>query len=533
MTASIRDYQVGLTTGNQTSITVNKPTGTVSGDQLVLYLCKDGSDTVTTPPTGFTYQSSLSAVIGATCEMRTFTRTADGTEGSTFSLSWAGSETAVLYAIAIKDTAGIDVSGAVASAGNSTSETVSALTTTVDDTFLLGLAGSEDGSGNISSSSGFTEVVETSNGAGVTGALATIYTKAGPATAGSTGAMTFTQSTTQELQIAVIAFKPAAGGDVTANPTGNAGTGAAGTVTVTGDANVTPTGVAGTGSAGDVTITLLLNVPVTGVAGSGSAGDVTVAGDANVTLTGVTATGSAGNPTVTGDANVTLTGTEATGAAGDVTVSITGDVSIDITGVEASGAVGTPAATGDANVDIIGVSGAGAAGDLTVTADANASVSGVEATGESGDVSVTITGDVDVFIDGVEAVGQAGDVDVTAEDNANQPAGKRSRGDSPYPKKYLFRDEIVWVRDAEEERELGEAFLADLRAEQERNKPKSKKLKKSQAKRLLRVTAKALEETKSQAAEPDYSALLEAWIAEQAAQAANDDNEAILLLMAA
>lgn len=210
--ASIRNTQTATTTG-ATSITVTKPTGTASGDVLLLYLAKDGSDSVTTGPTGFTYQSALSGVIGGTMEFRVFTRTADGSEGASFSFSsWGSTEAAACYCVAIRDTAGIDVSGAILSSGNSSGETVAALTTTVNDTFLVGFAGSEYGTAGIASTSGFTEVSQLSAGSGVTGAEAALYTKTGPSTAGTTGAMSWTVDQTQEFQACVIALKPSAAG---------------------------------------------------------------------------------------------------------------------------------------------------------------------------------------------------------------------------------------------------------------------------------------------------------------------------------
>jgi hypothetical protein len=271
-------------------------------------------------------------------------------------------------------------------------------------------------------------------------------------------------STTNSTSYEVIALNSGSSPDVNVNVTAVAGTGAAGSPTVTGDAEADPTGVAGTGAAGDVTVTLQLNVPITGDPGTGQVGNPTVTGDANITPTGVTGTGNPGTPTVAIDVSTAPTGVAGTGQPGDVTVSITIDAEGDPVGVAATGSPGNPTATGDAEADPLGFSGTGAAGTPTVslqldvpvvgvegdgspgsvavtidanvtplgvagtgspgapiaTGDAEADPAGVAGTGQPGSVTVTtVTPDVTVNISGVQAAGAAGDVTVTGDANVS------------------------------------------------------------------------------------------------------------------
>jgi hypothetical protein len=102
---------------------------------------------------------------------------------------------------------------------------------------------------------------------------------------------------------------------------------------------VVVTGEAATGAVGSVVVVAEANVPVTGLEATGGVGTVLVSAAANVAVTGLEATGVDGNVTVVAAANVFPTGVEATGAAGTVTVDAAANV--PVTGLEATGAVGT------------------------------------------------------------------------------------------------------------------------------------------------------------------------------------------------
>lgn len=79
-------------TTNQTSRTIAKPTGTASGDWLLLSVSIDLTATVTTP-TGFTLVRTIADPSGA-MSLYIFKRKADGTEGSTFTIASDNEQTA-------------------------------------------------------------------------------------------------------------------------------------------------------------------------------------------------------------------------------------------------------------------------------------------------------------------------------------------------------------------------------------------------------------------------------------------------------
>lgn len=213
------------------------------------------------------------------------------------------------------------------------------------------------------------------------------------------------------------------GGGVTANPTTVAGTGAAGTPTVSGKANVTPTGNSATGAVGTPTVAVRISAAVTGVSATGAVGGPTVTGKANVTPPAATGTGAVGTPTVTGAAIVPVTGVGGTGNVGTPTTAITATASV--TGVAATGAAGTPTVQGKANASLTGVGGTGQVGDVSVEAGGSVSVplTGVQATGAVGDITVGVPASVSVELIGVGAIGQIGSIVVPQADNANEITG--------------------------------------------------------------------------------------------------------------
>lgn len=168
------------------------------------------------------------------------------------------------------------------------------------------------------------------------------HASAAKATAGATGAFTWTQTDGAGGSWAY-ALVPLSTVDVTVNATGTSSTGSVGTVTATGTANVSTsvTGTAATGSTGTVSLTGSASISPTGTAGTGAVGTVTATGtspDVTVDVTGVDSTGFVGDITAVIDALASLTGASGTSAAGSVTV--TGDCLVSLTGVFANGLVG-------------------------------------------------------------------------------------------------------------------------------------------------------------------------------------------------
>jgi hypothetical protein len=159
--------------------------------------------------------------------------------------------------------------------------------------------------------------------------------------------------------------------------TGEAATGAVGSVTVIGVANVPVVGLAVTGGVGSVVVTADANVNVTGETATGGVGSVVVTADAVVEPTGLAGTGGVGSVTVVADALVQPTGVAATGNVGSVTV--VAEANISVTGLAATGEIGTVAVAAAANVPVTGLEAAGAVGTVTVSANANVQPSGVSA----------------------------------------------------------------------------------------------------------------------------------------------------------
>lgn len=152
--------------------------------------------------------------------------------------------------------------------------------------------------------------------------------------------------------------------------TGNQASASAGSLTV----NIAPAlvGVAATGFVGVVLVQGAaagrifwsrlqaslgggVTVALTGNAGTGAAGSVAV--NVTIALSGVSATGAVGSPAV--NTATGITGNQATGSVGGVTVSM----SVPLLGASATGAVGslTPSST----ITLGGVSGTGNVGTVT------------------------------------------------------------------------------------------------------------------------------------------------------------------------
>jgi len=108
---------------------------------------------------------------------------------------------------------------------------------------------------------------------------------------------------------------------------------------------VVVTGEAGTGAIGTVSVVAEANVPATGLAASGAVGSVSVVAEANIAVTGEEVTGATGSVDVIAKAVVAPTGIEVTGGVGSVTISaaanvLTTGVDADLQGVRGLDFVG-------------------------------------------------------------------------------------------------------------------------------------------------------------------------------------------------
>lgn len=204
----------------------------------------------------------------------------------------------------------------------------------------------------------------------------------------------------------------AVAGDITASPTGVAGTGAVGSLSITTDTSFSLTGVSGTGQVGTLTTAAGLTVEISGNSATGSVGTLSPIWDSAISITGVGGTGAVGTLSVTAGNLVEPTGVEGTGQVGslsfvsDVTLTIAGvggigavgDVttisgtSLELTGVTATGAIGTLSVQSDVSVAISGNSATGAVGDISIPSDGSASLTGVSATGAIGTLTINAAG---------------------------------------------------------------------------------------------------------------------------------------------
>lgn len=177
------------------------------------------------------------------------------------------------------------------------------------------------------------------------------------------------------------------------------------------------TGVAGTGAAGSLSI--IDTETLSGVTATGQVGTAAASTGLNVAVTGVAATGQAGTASVTAAEN--LAGVAATGAAGSVASSVSDSASIS--GAAATGQVGGAGFT--LSIAAVGIGSAGGVGAAGVSLSPTVSVSGVQATGQVGSVAVTIG--QTVAATGVSATGAAGSVSETVADSVT-PTGVAGTG---------------------------------------------------------------------------------------------------------
>lgn len=125
-----------------TTIAVDKPTGTSSGDLLIVFCSIDGTGAAITGPSGFTVL--LAEYQGNGITAASWYRGADGTEGASFSCSWSGTEDVVIGCFRITGWDSTDFPHKSAT-NTGTGQTVfPAVTTTKDDCLLLRFFGMDD-----------------------------------------------------------------------------------------------------------------------------------------------------------------------------------------------------------------------------------------------------------------------------------------------------------------------------------------------------------------------------------------------------
>lgn len=122
-------------TQTNTSLAVSKPTGTATGDVILLWLVVSGTSvTGITGPSGFTQISGSPVTDGTGPPVygALWTRTVDGSEASSLSASWTGGANAVLFAATYRGVNAAGITSAVlAQVASSTSRPSPTLSTSV------------------------------------------------------------------------------------------------------------------------------------------------------------------------------------------------------------------------------------------------------------------------------------------------------------------------------------------------------------------------------------------------------------------
>lgn len=140
-----------------TSHVVDVPTHS-SGDGIYIAIVCDGSQS-------FTFPAGFSKIISDTVTSSTATlaiarKTAGGSEGSTYTVTTSGSERAVAVAWSQSNDNGIDGTTPSPNTGSSATATCPSVTTTVANTLVLRVVGTDNESSTHSTVSGYTKIAE-------------------------------------------------------------------------------------------------------------------------------------------------------------------------------------------------------------------------------------------------------------------------------------------------------------------------------------------------------------------------------------
>lgn len=122
-----------------TTVDVDKPTGTASGDVLYIVASNDQAAGTITTPTGFAVQDFISGGGGV---MYLFSRRADGSEAATFTVTYGGSnfKNVVCLRVTGVDASVVDLThqyAELADASSATGHTSPSITTTLTDCLVL------------------------------------------------------------------------------------------------------------------------------------------------------------------------------------------------------------------------------------------------------------------------------------------------------------------------------------------------------------------------------------------------------------
>jgi len=195
-------YTTFADAGNLTSHVINTPTHS-AGDVIYLFAAIDGVSTMT-PPSGFAAVTNINAAdIASAATTSLWTKTATGSEPSTYTWTSGTSERAVQIAWSQSGDGGVDVS-ATANTGSGTAVICPAATTTVANTLILRLVASDALTDPITTGSGYTKLAELSFTSAATASVQYIT----QAAIGTTGTLGLTLTIGDDWKAFTVAIKP-------------------------------------------------------------------------------------------------------------------------------------------------------------------------------------------------------------------------------------------------------------------------------------------------------------------------------------
>ena len=305
--------------GRQAGITL--PATVSAGDLLVAMHYDITNETIPSAPSGWTLINSITSG-GAAGTLGIVAKIADGTEGGA-SLSWLPGTDNNYAAFSLTPDATITSLGSVTgtasqSSAGSTSQTAQPSLATYP-AFVI-YAGGSNGAINVAPNGDFSERFSGTDGIELN---ATFY-DVGDSTADFSVTTGDTGRQTQALGNLNLNFSVS----VSANVTGVAGTGAAGTFTFSIDGSAALTGVSSASNAGTMSVGIGTSVSVSGAASTGSAGVLDVRTGKSVEIGGVAGASAVGSVSITSSSLAPIVSAAATSEIGQLSIGISGSVSI-------------------------------------------------------------------------------------------------------------------------------------------------------------------------------------------------------------
>ncbi len=201
------------TANSATSVTINRPTGTVQSNVMVAAIFIRNSNTVITPPAGWTQIRSDTEGSGdSTLTMRTYYKVAGASEPANYQFSFANSRAvgAISTYSNVNTTNPINVHGGQTTSSTTNAVTAPSVTTTVNNARLVGVFGMRQGSATYTPPGGMTERIDFGTGAGAQHVSMSSADQAF-ATAGATGTRVATASASNPNIGQLIALTPVSG----------------------------------------------------------------------------------------------------------------------------------------------------------------------------------------------------------------------------------------------------------------------------------------------------------------------------------